>query len=217
VANNARLNQAWSKRDLAIGTAIALAMGTTFVLLSSGLSLIVTFVPGVLFAWLTYVWLYSRRTTLPSSSAFYPLFFSALAVQFLHFAEEFVTRFQTRFPSLYNGEPYSDDLFVVFNMVAYATFTLACILGFLKSLRFLLVPVLFFVVYGTIGNAIAHTWWSLYLQSYFPGFVTAQVYWLLGPLLLYRLLGSRKDVITIIMLFALVLIPVLTIFITRPG
>ncbi len=47
-----------SKKDVVIGTVIALVMGTTFTLLSSGMSLTVTFVSGVVFSWLTYVWLF---------------------------------------------------------------------------------------------------------------------------------------------------------------
>jgi hypothetical protein len=203
-----------NQKDLVIGTVIALVMGTAFTLLSSGLSLIVTFVPGIVFAWLTYVWLYVTKTKLPNASEFLPVFFVALAVQFIHFAEEFSTGFRTAFPLLYGGTPYSDDLFVTFNMIAYFMFTMTCILAFTKSHWFLLVPSLFFIVYGAIGNAISHTWWSLYLQGYFPGLVTAQVYWIVGPLVLYRLLGRPKVAFAIITLFAIVLIPLLTIFVS---
>jgi len=176
------------------------------------MSLIVTFVPGVVFSWLTYVWLFVKKTQLPSGSAFLPPFFALLAVQFIHFAEEFTTGFRTQFPSLYGGAPYSENLFVTFNMIAYFVFTLACILAFTKNLRFLLFPAVFFIIYGAIGNAISHTWWSLYLRSYFPGLVTAQLFWIGGPLVLYKLLGGRKVVFTIIIFFVLILIPLLTVF-----
>jgi hypothetical protein len=201
-----------SKKDLLIGTIIAIFIGTLFTLLSSGMSLIVTFVPGVIFSWLMYAWLFVKKTTLPTSSAFLPLFFALLAVQFIHFTEEFTTRFDTKFPLLYGGMPYSDDFFVTFNMIAYFVFALACILAFTKNIRFLLFPALFFIIYGAIGNAIAHTWWSLYLRSYFPGLITAQIFWIAGPFVLYKLVGRRKIVFTIIILFALVLISMLTIF-----
>lgn len=68
------------------------------------------------------------------------------------------------------------------------------------------------LIFGAIGNAISHTWWSLYLRSYFPGLVTAQLFWIGGPFVLYKLLGRRKVVCAIIMLFALVLVPLLTIW-----
>lgn len=201
-----------SRKDFAIGTIIALIMGTVFTLLSSGMSLLVTFVPGIVITWLTFVWLYTKQTKLPTGPEFFPLFFTALAVQFLHFAEEFTTGFRSKFPLLYGGTPYSDNLFVSFNMLSYFIFTLACILVFTRNLRFLLVPVLFYIIYGAIGNAISHTWWSLYLRSYFPGLITAQLYWILGPMVLYKLLGERKALMVIIIVFTLVLVPLLTIF-----
>jgi hypothetical protein len=209
--NTAAFNNVLTRKDLVLGTVIALVMGTVFTRLSSGLSLIVAFVPGVAFTWLTYAWLYIRKVKLPSGAEFLPIFFVALAVQFIHFAEEFATGFAMKFPSLYGGAPYSDTLFVTFNMVSYSIFTLTCILVFIRGIRFLLVPSLFFIVYGAIGNAIAHTWWSVYLHGYFPGLVTAQIYWILGPLVLYKLLGSLQAVFLVVIPFALVLISLLTI------
>ncbi|MFN8456830.1 MAG: HXXEE domain-containing protein [Anaerolineae bacterium] len=214
--NKAITNPWLSKTDLVIGTIIALTMGTIFTLLSSGMSLIVTFVPGVFFTWLTYIWLYLRKTPLPSGSIFLPLFFTLLAVQFIHFAEEINTGFRSQFPLLYGGIPYSDSLFVTFNMISYCIFALACLLVFTKNLRFLLLPPMFFIIYGAIGNAISHTWWSLYRQAYFPGLITAQLYWIFGPLVLYKLIGECGATLTITILFALVLIPLLTIF-AMPG
>jgi hypothetical protein len=154
---------------------------------------------------------------LPTSSAFLPLFFALLAVQFIHFAEEFVTGFSSKFPLLYSGMPYSEELFVAFNMVSYAIFALGCILALTKNLRFLLIPPLFFIMYGAIGNAIAHTWWSLYLRSYFPGLVSAQIFWIAGSFVLYKVMGNRTAVFTVIVLFMLTLIPLLTIFATPSG
>ena len=206
------MNQTLSKKDLILGTVIALIMGTVFVSLSSGMSLIVTFIPGLVVTWLIYVWLYVKKIELPDGTNFLPVFFAALSVQFIHFAEEFTTGFYTKFPLLYGGSPYSMNLFVIFNMVAYFIFTLACILVFTRSLRFLMMPVLFYIVYGAIGNAISHTWWSIYLRSYFPGLITAQLYWVVGPLALNKLLGNRRDMFVAVGLFAVVLIILLTVF-----
>lgn len=214
--NKETANDVLSNKDLVIGTVIALMMGAIFSLLSSGASLLVTFVPGIVFSWLAYVWLYAKKVKLPSGADFLPVFFALLAVQFLHFAEEFTTGFRAQFPLLYGGAPYSANLFVTFNMIAYFIFTLACLLVFTKKLRFLLLPVLFYIVYGAIGNALSHTWWSLYLRSYFPGLITAQIYWIGGPFVLYKLLGRSKVVATLIILFALVMIPLLLFFAT-PG
>jgi hypothetical protein len=206
------LGETLNRTDLILGTIIAIALGVAFTRLSSGLSLIVTFVPGLVFTWLVYFWLYRTQTKLPDETTFLPLFFTTLAVQFLHFAEEHATGFRTQFPLLYGGSPYADNLFVTFNMLSYFVFTVGCLLVFTGQLRFLLVPVLFFVIYGALGNAISHTWWSLYLHGYFPGLVTAQAYWVLGPLVLYRLVGERKRVIWISLLFAATLVLLLTIF-----
>lgn len=166
-------NEILSKKDLIIGTVIILVMGTTFALLSSGMSLIVTFIPGLIFTWLTFVWLFMKKTKLPSSSEFFPYFFGLLAVQFLHFAEEFITGFRVKFPTLYGGTEYSENLFVAFNMLSYFIFTLACILAFTKKLRF---------------------------------------FWIAGPIVFYKLLGNRKEMFTIIVLFAVVLIALLIVF-----
>lgn len=84
-----------SQVDLLVGTVIAVAMAIAFTRLSSGWSLTVTFVPGVVFSWLVFAWMYAARIELPRADRFGPLFFAALAIQFLHFAEEFGTGFRT--------------------------------------------------------------------------------------------------------------------------
>ena len=112
-----------TKQDLVIGLLIALVMATDFTLLSSGWSLIVTFVPGVVVTALTFGWLYVKQAPLPTGNDFLPAFVGLLAIQFLHFAEEFATGFASEFPMLYGGMPYSPNLFVIFNMVAYFVFT----------------------------------------------------------------------------------------------
>ena len=203
-----------SRHDVVIGMLIAAVMGTAFTLLSSGLSLIVTFVPGIVVTALTFAWLYFKQRPLPDGAQFIPVFITLLAVQFLHFAEEYLTGFHTRFPVLYGGTPYSPDLFVAFNMAAYFVFTVTCLLAFLKRRWFLLMPALFFIIYGAIGNAISHSWWSLSERSYFPGLVTAQAYWVLGPMVLYKLLGRRVEVAAIVALFGVILISLLTIYAT---
>ena len=110
-----RSNDTISGQDLAIGIAIATVLGSTFVSLSSGWSLIVTFGPGVLVTLGTFVWLHRSGTRLPEAASFLPVFFVLLAVQFLHFAEEYITGFGREFPLLYGGAPYPDALFVGFD------------------------------------------------------------------------------------------------------
>lgn len=204
------------RRDLLAGSLIAVLLATGFIVRSPGLTLIVTFLPGLIVATAIFLWLHARQVALPPSSEFIPLFFLTLGVQFLHFAEEYLTGFATRFPALYGGESIPLDTFVVFNMVAYAVFSWSCLLVFQRNLGFLLVPVLFFVTYGAMGNAVSHTWWSLYLGEYFPGLITALVYWALGPLVLSKLMGSRQHAIAVVGILIAVLLTTLTAFMTSP-
>jgi len=199
------------KKDIAIGTVIALAMGTFFTI-AGGLPLMITFVVSLGFTWFVFFYSFKKKTKLPELSDFMPLFFLTLSWQFIHFSEEFMTGFRTKFPGLYNSAEYSNEKFVLVNMGSYAVFTLACVLAFKRQLNFLLVPVLFFIVYGAIGNAIAHSWWGIYTKGYFPGLFTAQLYWVLGPMLLYKLMPSKKSVIIFILIYAAVLVTLLTMF-----
>ncbi|ARN83688.1 hypothetical protein B1812_15315 [Methylocystis bryophila] len=184
-------------------------MAALFVWLSSGWSLIATFIPGVVSAWAVFSWLYARRIELPEAETFIPAFFVVLAIQFLHFNEEYITDFRSFFPELYGGAPFSGALFVTINMVSYSVFAIACLAVFAWRRSFLLMPVLFFVVYGAIGNAISHTFWVIDAQAYRPGFVTAQFFWLAGPWLLRKLLGSWRATAVAIAGFASMLVPLL--------
>ena len=212
---DSKKNKIFTRKDLAIGTIIAIVMAITFSMISRGITLLVTFLPGIVFVWLSSIWIYKKEKTLPEAKKFIPLYFLALSVQFLHFAEEFTMGFATQFSLLYGAEPYSSSLFVAINMCSYFVFTIACILMFYKSLNFLFVPVMFFITYGVMANAIAHTFWSVYLGLYFPGLITAQLYWVLGPLLIYRVFNNRKETIIFISSFAIVLIALLTFFSQR--
>ncbi len=202
-----------SKRDYIIGSLIALLMIIVFSKISSGKSLIVTFVPGVIFVWFGLTYLYFKKIDNIDLPNFAPLFFLTLAVQFIHFFEEFSTGFQIKFPALYGGMAFSNETFVKINMVAYAIFVISAVITFFYNKRFLLVPIMFFVVYGAMGNAIAHTLWVIMLGEYFPGFFTAQIYWILGPLLLKKISGSWKTTLIFIGAFSFTLIVLLTKFI----
>lgn len=203
--------------EFGIGTAIAVAMAAGFSRISSGRSLIVTFVPGVAVSWLVLLWMFVHHVDLPAADQFVPYFFAALVVQFLHFAEEFRTDFKTFFPILYGGSPYSDNLFVTFNMAAYAVFTSCALSVFYLGARYLLMPALFFIVYGAIGNAISHTVWSVVARGYRPGLVTAQAYWIVGPLALYRLTGSAVATAVTCLFFGIVLLITLNVPSARAG
>lgn len=197
-----------TRKDLAIGTAIAILMGIVFVAVG-GVPLLVTFVPGLIVTWGVFAWMQAKSMPLPAVGAAYPIYFGALAWQFIHFTEEFITGFRNDFPPLFHAPGYSAELFVGINMFSYFVFTLAFLLVFAKGLNFLYVPVLFFAVYGAVGNAIAHVLWVAWERAYFPGFFTALVYWVIGPMLLVRLTGSKRVAGVAIAVFALILAPTL--------
>ena len=111
-----------SRHDFAIGTVIALVMAAVFAWLSPGRALLVTFVPGVAASWAVFALLFARRQPLPEFGRFVPWYLLTLAVQFLHFAEEFVTSFQDRFGVIYGGGQIDNATFVIVNMTSYFVF-----------------------------------------------------------------------------------------------
>jgi hypothetical protein len=176
-------------RDLVLGTLIAVV----FTVLSSGSSLLVTFVPAIAVTWVVFVLMYYPGSRLPDARSFLPAFFTTLALQFIHFGEEFAARFTFSVPELYSGSFYDADLFMWVHMISYAAFIPSGLLLCYRRKGFLLVPALFFTIHGAIGNAVSHTFWVLYLGTYVPGFFTALAYLICGPWLLFNLLGSRSD------------------------
>jgi len=201
---------AFDRRDLVVGTVIALVMAGVFVSIG-GKPLLVTFIPGLIVTWGVYVWMCRGGAPVPSLEATYPIYHAALAWQFIHFFEEFSTGFNDGFPAMYGSPAYGPVLFVGINMFSYFVFMLTFVGVFRGGLRFLLVPVLFFAIYGAMGNAIAHMVWAVMRGGYFPGLFTAAVYWILGPILLVRLVGGARTTLIVIALFAVVLIPTLVL------
>jgi hypothetical protein len=197
------------RKDVAIGTVIAIIMAVTFTLVG-GKPLVATFIPGLIVAWGTLIWFYASQAAVPKGSSLYPLYFGALAWQFVHFTEEFITGFRLSFFPLYGHAAIGNDLFVAINMFSYFMFAVAFILAFRFKLRFFLQPAAFFIIYGVVGNAISHVWWVILAGGYFPGFFTALVYWIIGPVLLAAFLGSAKRAVVAIVCFAVMLVPAIT-------
>lgn len=173
-----------NKHLIIIATLMALAMITVFWLFSSGWSLRLTFIPGVVLAYA--LLLLTVRRKAPDSTSLLPLYLLALAVQMLHFAEEYVTGFYSKFPELFGGAAYSVDTFVVFNMSAYFLFVLGAIMLYRKVREPMMIP-LFFIAYGVIGNALSHLVFAIIAGGYFPGLYTSLIYWVLAPLLVRAL------------------------------
>ena len=113
------------------------------------------------------------------------LFLIGLAAHSLHFMEEFVTRFEDRFPALLGLPAWSPDFFVVFNLVWLCVWILSAI-GLKRGYRSALFPVWFFAI-AAIANGIAHPILAVVARGYFPGLITSPVLGVVGVLLWQRL------------------------------
>jgi hypothetical protein len=124
------------------------------------------------------------------AAAVLPIYLLAIAVQCLHFTEEYVTGFQHQFPRLF-GDDWSDARFVTFNMLWLAAFVLAG-LGVYRRVQLAYLIVLFLALIGGVGNGIAHLVLSATYGRYFPGVITAPFCLLVGITLLTRLFAGTQ-------------------------
>ncbi len=143
-----------------------------------------SFVPVMVVAFVCYL-LTSYRET-PKVERVLPVYLIALAIQFLHFTEEYVYGFPLRVTEIMAGMPsFNVNVFVAFNMIAYCLFLLAG-LGMYKGIKFPMIIVWFFAI-AVLGNAIWHLLLTLRVSGYFPGLYTSFAGWIVGPILLKRL------------------------------
>jgi hypothetical protein len=119
------------------------------------------------------------------------LYGAALAVQILHFLEEYVTGFQREFPGFW-GYEWSGSLYVTFNLVALGVFLLAGV-GMLAGVRLAFLLVWFMAVVGGLGNGVLHTAVTLSRGTYFPGSLTALLHLVVGVALLRELINPRRE------------------------
>jgi hypothetical protein len=151
-------------------------MGPASIILNLGL--IVSYL-----IWATAIWL-------NDPPAIVPLYLLGIAIQGLHFYEEYLTGFQRRFPAFF-GYQWSDRRFVVFNLVWLSVFVLSA-LGILLKLRLAYLIAFFFALVGEIGNGIAHLALSVAQRRYFPGLFTAPLVLIVGLALLSRLMRTTE-------------------------
>jgi Protein of unknown function with HXXEE motif len=114
------------------------------------------------------------------------LFLLGLAVQSLHFMEEFVTGFQDRFPALLGLPAWSEQFFVVFNLIWLSVWILSATDLLMGAHRLSLFPVWFFSI-AAAANGIAHPVLAVIAHGYFPGLITSPVLGVLGVVLWLRL------------------------------
>lgn len=149
------------------------------------------FIPGLL-ASLGFYFLVTRNG-IPNPDKMVPLYLFALAVQLLHFLEEYQGEFYIEAPELFNLKPLTTELFVQFNILAYFLFILGAI-AWLKKIKFGMVIPLFFILFGVMGNAIGHIALALFVKGYFPGLYTALAYVVIGPLMIGKLLLNPRSI-----------------------
>lgn len=148
-----------------------------------------SFAPAMVLAFVCY--LRTSYREMPDVERVLPLYLIALAIQFPHFAEEYIYGFQYRVTEIMAGMPaFNVNVFVAFNMIAYSLFLLAG-LGMYKGMKFPMIIVWFYVIAGVVGNSIWHLLLTLRVGGYFPGLYTSLAGWILGPILLKRL--WRRD------------------------
>jgi hypothetical protein len=156
---------------LVVVTAQVRWMGPASTLLSAGLVI----------AYL--LWSATRWNDDPA--AVLPMCLLAIAVQCVHFAEEYLTGFQRQFPRLF-GYEWSDARFVSFNMAWLAVFALAA-LGVYRRVPLAYLIVLFLALAGGVGNGAGHLLLSATQGRYFPGAATAPLCLVVGIGLLAKL------------------------------
>jgi hypothetical protein len=172
-------------RDLIVPVLIAIVAIVIFFLVHPAQKF--SFAPAMVLAFVCY--LRTSYRVMPEAGRILPIYLIALAIQLLHFTEEYIYGFQFRVTEIMAGmPPFNVNVFVAFNMVAYCLFLLAG-LGMYKGMKFPMIIVWFFAI-CVLGNAIWHLLLTLKVGGYFPGLYTSFPGWILGPMLLKRLGGQ---------------------------
>lgn len=163
---------------------IAIAIGGTAIFFIVHPAQKYFFVPAMILA--LYCYFQTSYRQMPKPHRVLPVYLIALAIQFLHFTEEYVYGFHYRVTELMEGmPPFSANVFVAFNMIAYCLFLLAGV-GMYKGLKFPMIIVWFFTCAATIGNGVLHPLLALRVGGYFPGLFTSFAYLIVGPILFMR-------------------------------
>lgn len=128
----------------------------------------------------------------PAGRRLIGLFAAAVAVQGGHFAEEWATGFNERYPALLGLHPWSIELWAGFNLVWIAIWCLALV-GLARRWRPALMPVWFLALACPL-NCVAHPLLALAVGGYFPGLWTSPLCGLVGVPLLALLARITRPV-----------------------
>ncbi len=107
-----------------------------------------------------------------------------VALQALHFAEEFVTGFYRLFPPRLGLAAWSAEFFLAFNAIWLALWPGAAAAAVAGRATPVAAVLFWFLAIAAVGNGIAHPALALSAGGYFPGLVTAPLLGVAGLLLL---------------------------------
>jgi hypothetical protein len=113
-----------------------------------------------------------------------------VALQCLHFAEEFATHFHERYPALLGLRAWPPAFFVAFNLVWLVVWALSAF-GLRAGFRPAFFPAWFFAI-AAVVNGIAHPVLAILARGYFPGLVTSPLLGVAGIALWARLQGLTR-------------------------
>ena len=156
---------------------------------SHGLSTIMTFGFSMILSYIFYM--LTNYKKMPDPERVLSLYLFALGIQFLHFIEEFITGFYTRFPTeIFHSIPFTANEFVVSQMILFFLLILGAIAIF-KGWKIPMIFAWFLVIMLQFINAIQHPIYAFIVKGYFPGLYTSLPGWILGPVLFKRLWEVR--------------------------
>lgn len=112
-----------------------------------------------------------------------------IAMQTVHFVEEWHTGFHVRFPALLGLTPWSSAFFVAFNVGWLAIWLFST--AFLRAHPQLLSFPLWFLAIASVANGVVHPLASVMTDGYFPGLWSSPFVGALGVVLL-RTLGAFR-------------------------
>lgn len=135
-----------------------------------------------------FLWAFTDWHAAPSKIL--PLYVLAIAVQFLHVAEEFSSGFQRKFPQLL-GYQWTDARFLAFNALWIAIFVLAALVIRRTAIAYLMV--IFLALAGGVANGSGHILLFAVEHGSFPGIITAPFLLIVGVALLLRLYKPRPS------------------------
>jgi len=169
---------------------VAIIAIVIFWIVSSTLTSVIVFIPGVIISYILYLNTFYKKT--PDPEKILTFYLLALGVQFIHFTEEYLTDFTVVVPKLMGQEEYPLDYWLIFNMVAYFIFIIGGIILFKKIKELMIIP-LFFILVGVLLNSIGHILIAIYIGGYFSGLYSALIYVVIGLILMKKVLDETKN------------------------